>query len=87
MRLPVELVLYQLFLQRIIPGIMTFRGWNFDILTGISAIPLTIYRVISPKGPGRTLLLLWNVTGILPLSVIVCIAFFICSLAASAIRI
>src|SRR5512138_406435 len=35
-RLPVELVLYWLAVQKTIPELMTFTGRNFDILSGIS---------------------------------------------------
>ena len=38
LRIPVELVLYQLFLLQKIPNLMTFKGWNYDILVGISAL-------------------------------------------------
>lgn len=33
----VEIVLYQLFLNKMIPELMTFSGRNFDILPGISS--------------------------------------------------
>jgi len=36
-RIPVELVLYWLFLQKAVPELMTFAGRNFDILAGITA--------------------------------------------------
>lgn len=37
-RVPVELVLYWLFLAGQVPEVMTFAGWNFDILSGVLAI-------------------------------------------------
>ena len=40
LRLPVEIGLYQLFLQKQIPKVMTFEGYNFDIVMGISTILL-----------------------------------------------
>src|SRR5882724_4157798 len=36
-RIPVELVLYWVFLDKAIPELMTFAGGNFDILSGITA--------------------------------------------------
>lgn len=58
-RIPVELVLFQLSVNKLVPELMTFEGRNFDIISGITA-PLMYYfgfvrNQISPK-----LLLLWN---------------------------
>jgi hypothetical protein len=36
-RVPVELVLFWLFINKVIPQLMTFEGRNFDILSGLSA--------------------------------------------------
>ena len=36
-RIPVELVLWRLFLHRAVPQLMTFEGRNWDILLGLSA--------------------------------------------------
>ena len=36
-RIPVELILYGLFLEKAVPELMTFAGRNFDILAGITA--------------------------------------------------
>lgn len=74
LRLPIELVLYQLFLNKQIPVLMTFRGWNFDILMGISAFLLLLYFLITRKNPGHSFLIAWNISGILLLTTIVCIA-------------
>ncbi|MFZ8477569.1 hypothetical protein ACO1MN_15020, partial [Staphylococcus aureus] len=41
-RIPVELVLYWLFLHKAIPDLMTFEGRNFDIVSGLTA-PLVYY--------------------------------------------
>lgn len=59
-RLPVELVLYALFLQKAIPGLLTFEGRNFDILSGLTA-PLVYYGVFTSKRLGRATLLVWNI--------------------------
>lgn len=58
-RVPVELVLYWLFIYKQVPELMTFEGRNFDILSGLTA-PLIVYfgfrkKVLSPK-----ILIAWN---------------------------
>ncbi|MCU0353751.1 MAG: hypothetical protein MUD08_08455 [Cytophagales bacterium] len=55
-RLPVELVLFWLFVHEAVPELMTFEGRNFDILSGITAPVVYFYR----KRLGRALLLVWN---------------------------
>lgn len=74
LRLPVELVLYALFLRRQVPVLMTFHGWNFDILMGISAILLLLYHLLLKKNLPRAFMLLWNITGVFFLTWIVLIA-------------
>jgi hypothetical protein len=58
-RVPVELVLYGLFLQKEIPELMTFAGRNFDILAGITA-PVVAYFGIRKQKFGKAFLLFWN---------------------------
>jgi hypothetical protein len=58
-RIPVELVLYWLFLHKTVPELMTFEGRNFDILSGLSA-PLIYYFGFSRNRVNRGLLLIWN---------------------------
>ncbi|MBI3135147.1 MAG: hypothetical protein HYZ14_10785 [Bacteroidetes bacterium] len=62
-RIPVELFLYWLFLQKTIPELMTFAGRNPDILTGISA-PL-IYYFFYRRKKNKTALLIWNFAGMI----------------------
>lgn len=59
-RIPVELVLYWLFLHKAIPDLMTFEGRNFDIVSGLTA-PLVYYFAFIKKRVGRTTLILWNI--------------------------
>lgn len=73
-RIPVELVLYQLYLQHKIPQLMTFNGWNFDILVGLSALLLLGYQLITKKSIGSKFLVAWNVAGLLFLTTIVVLA-------------
>lgn len=58
-RIPIEIVLLCLFLQKAIPGIMTFEGRNLDILSGITA-PVLYYFVFIKRKWGRNALLIWN---------------------------
>jgi hypothetical protein len=59
-RIPVELTLYWLALNKTVPDLMTFTGRNFDIVAGITA-PL-IYFICFKGGEvkNRNLLLAWN---------------------------
>ncbi|MGN6647117.1 MAG: hypothetical protein ACTHJT_11360 [Cytophaga sp.] len=58
-RIPVELVLFWLFLHKTIPELMTFEGRNFDILAGITA-PIIAYLGSTQKKISRKTLLIWN---------------------------
>ena len=41
-RIPVEIVLYWLFLNKGVPALLTFEGRNFDIISGLTA-PIIFY--------------------------------------------
>ncbi len=58
-RIPVECTLYWLFIYKTVPGLMTFEGRNFDILSGMTA-PLVFYAAFMRKRFNRNLLLTWN---------------------------
>jgi hypothetical protein len=72
-RLPLELVMHRAAVAGIMPSVMSFTGYNFDIVTGISAIPLAWY--VWKRGPSRRLIALWNFTGQFLLIAIIMIAF------------
>lgn len=74
LRIPVELILYNLFLQKQVPVLMTFEGWNFDILMGISAVFVLCYILLSKRPLNIKFLIAWNVAGIILLTIIVTIA-------------
>jgi hypothetical protein len=59
-RIPVEIVLYWLYMSDQVPELMTFEGRNFDILSGISA-PVIAYLCFKDKFPKYKLLLAWNI--------------------------
>ncbi len=57
-RIPVEIVLYWLYLQQAVPELMTFAGRNFDILAGITAPVIAYFGFRRPHN--RNLLIVWN---------------------------
>ena len=58
-RVPVEIVLYWLFIYKMVPQLMTFEGRNFDILAGLTA-PFIVYFGYIKKSIGKKTLLAWN---------------------------
>lgn len=69
-RIPVEIGLLMLFRQTLIPEVMTFEGWNFDIVMGITAIPMLWIFLQRATLPIK-LLRAWNLLGIILLTIIV----------------
>lgn len=63
-RVPVELVLFSLFIHRYVPELMTFEGRNLDILSGLTA-PVIYYFVFVSKRFGYRALLAWNIVCLL----------------------
>lgn len=74
LRIPVEWTLYWLYMQKQIPRIMTFEGWNFDSVMGITALILLLYILMVKRKPNAAFFRIWNIAGIAFLSVIVTIA-------------
>jgi hypothetical protein len=58
-RVPVEVVLFWLFVGKAIPESMTFEGRNFDILSGLTA-PVVYYFGFVRKTLPKSVLLVWN---------------------------
>lgn len=58
-RIPVEIVLFWLFLNKAIPELMTFEGRNIDILAGITA-PIIAYFGLTQTKLNRQIILIWN---------------------------
>ncbi|WP_421944423.1 hypothetical protein [Pedobacter sp.] len=54
----IEIILYQLFINKLIPELMTFTGRNFDIFAGLTA-PIIAF-LITKKKIGNKALILWN---------------------------
>jgi len=57
-RIPVEIVLFYLFIYRMVPELMTFEGRNFDIVAGLTAPIVGI--LLLAKRASNSLLILWN---------------------------
>ncbi|MDQ3193134.1 MAG: hypothetical protein M3Q58_16240 [Bacteroidota bacterium] len=58
-RVPVEFILFWLFLNEAVPQLMTFEGRNFDIFAGITA-PLIAYWGFTKGVLNKKLILIWN---------------------------
>jgi hypothetical protein len=58
-RIPVEVVLFWLFVNKTVPELMTFEGRNFDILSGLTA-PIIFYFGFIKKQLDRKIILIWN---------------------------
>jgi len=71
-RFPLELLMHHAYREGVMPYQMSYSGWNFDIVTGLTALPVAwaIHRGIG----GRRLAIAWNVMGSLLLLNIVVIA-------------
>jgi len=72
-RLPIEIILLELYLNKMIPQLMTFEGRNFDAVLGITA-PIVGYLYLK-KRISKIKLIAWNVIGV----------FFICFILVNAI--
>jgi hypothetical protein len=58
-RIPVEIVLFWLFLNKAVPELMTFTGINFDIIAGFTA-PFIAYYGFKKGALNRKFILFWN---------------------------
>ncbi|WP_323832234.1 hypothetical protein [Algoriphagus sp. D3-2-R+10] len=74
LRVPVEVVLYQLYLQNKVPILMTFKGYNFDIVIGVFAVLLLSYLLVTKRNMPKPFMIWWNVFGLGFLGIIVFIA-------------
>ena len=72
-RIPVEIGLLWLYQNQQIPQIMTFEGRNFDVFSGLTALPMVWYA-FQNNTIKRTPLLVWNIVCLALVCVIVVIA-------------
>lgn len=68
-RVFVEIVLWQLAVSGAMHKRMTFEGYNFDILIGLTAIPIAYMVIVKKKWPLR-LAVIWNYLGIILLTIV-----------------
>jgi hypothetical protein len=72
-RIPVEIGLFLLYQSHQIPKEMTFEGYNFDVFSGLSALPMVWYAFKNNEVK-RKLLLLWNIVCLVLVCIIVVVA-------------
>jgi hypothetical protein len=72
-RLPLELLMHQAANEGVMPPQMSYSGWNFDIVTGTTAIPVAWWLARGHKH-ARTIAIAWNVMGTLLLANVLTIA-------------
>jgi hypothetical protein len=72
-RFPLELLMHQAAVEGVMPPQMTYTGWNFDIVTGITALPVA-WWLARGHSHGRTVAVAWNILGMLLLVNIMTIA-------------
>ena len=53
--------MHGMYTRGIMPMQMTYTGLNFDILTGITAIPVAL---LAARGGGGSLVAAWNILGL-----------------------
>jgi len=71
-RLPLELVMHEAADAGVMPSVLSFSGWNFDIVTGTLAIPVA--ALVAHGRAARWLVPAWNTLGLAALTVIAGIA-------------
>ena len=72
-RLPLELLMHHASEVYIMPQLFSYSGYNFDIISGALASAVLIIATLK-KTPPRSLIWLWNITGILCLIAIFALA-------------
>ena len=71
-RLPLELVMHQASVEGVMPAQMSYSGWNFDIVTGATALLLA--PAIAAGAVPRWVIVAWNALGAILLVNVVTIA-------------
>jgi small-conductance mechanosensitive channel len=70
-RLPLELIMHAAASEGTMPRVMSYGGYNFDIVTGASAL---LVGALLKRGAPRTLAYAWNALGVVLLLVIIGVA-------------
>lgn len=63
-RIPVEIGLFLLYRQTLVPKLMTFEGGNLDILSGLTAPVVFYFGFVKQKFSGKVILI-WNIVCLL----------------------
>jgi hypothetical protein len=71
-RLPLEWVMHRAALEGVMPVEMSWSGYNFDVLTGATALGVGILALQGKASPA--LLWAWNILGSLLLAIIIAVA-------------
>ncbi len=71
-RLPLELAMHDMYERGIMPVQMSYSGLNFDIITGIAAIPVVF--LTATRRTGRSVVAAWNLLGLALLVNVVTVA-------------
>ena len=71
-RLPLELAMHAMYERGVVPQQMTYSGWNFDIVTGMTAV--VVAAMMRAGRAPRWIVAAWNVVGFALLLNIVTIA-------------
>jgi hypothetical protein len=74
-RLPLELVMHATAAEGVMPVQMSFSGWNFDIVTGITSVGVAFLAWRGAPRGRHVVVATWNVLGIALLFAILAIAF------------
>jgi hypothetical protein len=71
-RLPLELVMHRAYIEGVMPAQMSYSGYNYDIVSGITAVALGVWLIGRPVS--RAVVASWNTLGFVLLVNIVTIA-------------
>ena len=71
-RYPLELAMHRMHERTIMPVQMSYSGFNFDIVTGVTAV--LVAALVATGRAGRTVVWAWNILGTLLLANVVVIA-------------
>jgi hypothetical protein len=72
-RIFVELIIWRTYLAGIFPVSMSFEGYNYEILVGLSA-PIAAYLIFERKFLPEFTAIIWNFVGLIVLGIIIGIA-------------
>lgn len=73
-RLPLELTMHHAANVGLMPSVMSYSGYNFDIVTGITALALGLWLFRAKERVPRVVVVLWNALGITLLTIVLTIA-------------